>query len=71
MKRTKEEKFELDFMCLMMRIYLHSKSRCHESAFMLFKGLEKLGYDVKLKHGVYIYKDKKIKHSNNIRIIYD
>ena len=65
MKQAKQpkDKIKLDYTFLMMRMYFYSKGRCHEGAFMLHKGLEKLGYDVKLKHGVYIYQDNKTKHS--------
>ena len=62
MKQAKN-KIEYDFTFLMFRMYIRAKGRCHDGAFMLHKALEKLGYDVKLKHGAYIYQDKKIQHS--------
>ena len=36
---------------------------CHKTSQLIYNVLKKKGYNVKLKHGVYIYFDRKIAHS--------
>jgi len=58
------KKLEMDFMVENLKISLHNNGNCHHNSKLLFEGLKKLGYNVKIITGFFIRDDgKTIKHS--------
>lgn len=58
------ENIEFDFKIETLKMYLHGPhGDCHEGAWHIYQKLTNLGYDVKLKTGVYVNLPKGIRHS--------